>query len=146
MLTIGKHVVEWVAKQTNEFGNFGTEIGIGWLRDGKIVAGVAYADWNGPNIVCHIASDRSRRWLTKQYLWTIFDYPFNQIGCKRITVCVGQGNRDSLRFVQHLGFALETTLESAHPSGDLLIWRMWRKDCRWLNGKLAQTRDSRLAA
>lgn len=133
MLTIGKHVVEWVAKQTNEFGNFGTDIGIGWMRDGKLCAGVAYADWNGPNIVCHIASDRSRRWLTRQYLWTIFDYPFNQIGCKRITVCVGQGNRDSLRFVQHLGFRQEATLADAHPTGDLLIFALRRENCRWLN-------------
>jgi RimJ/RimL family protein N-acetyltransferase len=133
MLTIGKHVVEWVAKCTNEFGHFGTDVGIGWMRDGQIVAGVAYADWNGPNIVCHIASDGSRRWLTREYLWTIFDYPFNQCGCKRITVCVGQGNKDSVRFVKHLGFSPETTLRGAHPTGDLLVLVMWKESCRWIS-------------
>ena len=138
MLTIGRHVVEWVAKRTNEFGNFGTDTGIGWRSGEQIVAGVAYADWNGPNIVCHIASDGSRRWLTRQFLWTIFDYPFNQCGCKRITVCVGQGNVDSVRFVQHLGFELETTLRSAHPTGDLLVLVMWKKDCRWISQDFAK--------
>ena len=138
MLTLGKHVVLWVAKQTNEFGSFGTDIGIGWQRGGQLVAGVAYADWNGPNVVCHIASDRSRRWLTRQYLWTIFDYPFNQLGCKRITVCIGQGNADSVKFVQHLGFQLETTLESAHPTGDLLVWRMFKDQCRWISQDFAK--------
>ena len=132
MLTIGKHVVEWVAKQTNEFGNFGTDVGIGWLKNGQIVAGVAYANWNGVNVECHIASDRSKRWLTKQFLWTIFDYPFKQLGAKRITVCIGEGNRDSTRFVEHLGFIIEARLEGAHPTGAILIYRMDRQNCRFI--------------
>ncbi len=132
MIVTGKGVVEWVARRTNEFGAFGTDIGIGWQTGGRIVAGVAYADWNGPNVVCHIASDGHRRWATRQYLWTIFDYPFNQLRCKRITVCVGDGNQDSKRFVRHLGFELEAVHEQAHPTGDLLTFRMWRHDCRYL--------------
>lgn len=132
MLVTGKSVVEWIAKRTNEFGSFGTDIGIGWVKSGGLVAGVAYAEWNGPNVVCHIASDGSGRWLTRQYLWTIFDYPFNQLGVKRITVCVGEGNCASRRFVEHLGFELETTLQAAHPSGDLLVYRMFKESCRWI--------------
>lgn len=132
-LIIGREVVDWVAKQTNEYGHFGTDVGIGWERDGKIVAGVAYADWNGVNFQCHIASDRSRKWLTRTYLRTIFDYPFNQANAKRITVCVGQGNADSVNFVEHLSFKLETTLSRAHPTGDLLVYRMFREECKWIS-------------
>ena len=132
-LVVGKGVVEWVAKQTAEFGNFGTDIGIGWEKSGTLVAGVAYANWNGVNVECHIASDRSKRWLTREYLWAIFDYPFRQLAANRITCCVGEGNRQSRRFVEHLGLELETTLQAAHPSGNLLIYRMWRKDCRWIS-------------
>lgn len=137
-LVIGRGVVEWVAKRTNEFGNFGTEVGIGWSRDGALVAGVAYADWNGPNVVCHIASDGSKRWLTRRYLNVIFDYPFHQLQVKRITVCVGEGNSASRRFVEHLGFTLEATLKSAHPSGDLLVYVMYRQECRFLRELYAQ--------
>lgn len=132
MLVIGKGVVDWVAKQTNEYGNFGTDIGIGWQKNGEIVAGVAYANWNGPNIECHIASDKSRKWLTKQYLFAIFWYPFVQLDCRRITVCVGSGNKDSIRFVKHLGFQLEATLENAHPTGDILIFRLLKEECRFI--------------
>lgn len=132
-LIIGKGVVDWVAKRTNEHGNFGTDIGIGWARNGKLVAGVAYANWNGVNVECHIASDGSKHWLTRRYLWTIFDYPFCQLKARRITCCIGEGNRQSRRFVIHLGFELETTLKAAHPSGDLYIFRMWKKDCKWIN-------------
>ena len=131
-LVIGKGVVDWIAQRTNEFGCFGTEIGIGWRKNGEIVAGVAYANWNGPNVECHIASDGTRRWMTREYLWTIFDYPFNQLKCDRITVCVGEGNVASTRFVKHLGFTLEAKLEGAHPTGALLIFRLFRQDCRFI--------------
>lgn len=139
MLVIGKGVVEWVARQTGEFNCFGTDVGIGWQRHGKIVAGVAYANWNGVNVECHIASDGTRHWLTREYLWTIFDYPFNRIGgsygAKRITVCVGEGNADSARFVKHLGFKLEAKLKAAHPTGDLQVFRMFANECRFLQVK-----------
>lgn len=145
MIIIGKKVVRWVAQKTNEYGDFGTEVGIGIEKNGKLVGGVAYANWNGVNVEAHAASDGSKRWLTRQYLWTIFDYPFNQLQCKRITICIGEGNKDSRRFAEHLGFELEAVLQDAHPSGHLLIFRMFKKDCRWINEDLYKMR-LRLAA
>ncbi len=141
-LVIGKGVVEWVAQKTNEFGNFGTDIGIGWEKNGELVAGTAYANWNGVNVECHIASDESKKWLTKEYLWTIFDYPFNQLKVNRVTLCIGEGNKDSLRFAQHLGFKIEAQLTGAHPTGSLIVLRMFREECRWIKGHL----DEKLAA
>lgn len=140
-LLVGDGVVEWVAKHTNEFGGFGGGTAIGWAKDGEIVAGVVYCNWNGPNVECHIASDGSRRWMTKKYLHTIFDYPYNQLKSDRITVCIGEGNTDSRRFVEHLGFTLEARLSKAHPTGDLLVMRLFRQECRWI-GK----HDEKLAA
>lgn len=131
MMVIGQGVVEWVAARTNEHGNFGAAQGIGWAKGSELVAGVAYAEWNGPNVVCHIASDGSKRWAVREYLWTIFDYPFRQLGVKRITVCVGEGNIASRRFVTHLGFRREATLHDAHPTGDLLVYWMKKEWCRW---------------
>lgn len=132
MLSIGKHVVEWVAKRVRATDGLGTDIGIGWEKHGELIAGVAYANWNGVNVECHIASDGSRRWLTREYLWTIFHYPFCQLGAKRITVCVAQGNADSARFVKHLGFTIEARLKDAHPTGDIQIFCMNRRDCRFI--------------
>lgn len=140
-LVIGKGVVEWVAKRTGEFNCFGTDVGIGWQKNGEMVAGVAYANWNGVNVECHIASDRSKRWLTREYLWTIFDYPFNQLKVKRVTLCIGEGNMDSRRFAEHLGFKLEAELADAHPTGALRIYRQFRDECRFL-----QVTHERMAA
>ena len=141
-LIIGKGVVEWIASRTGEFNCFGTDVGIGWAKHGKIVAGVAYANWNGKNVECHIASDGSKHWLTREYLRVIFHYPFCQLKAQRITVCVGEGNADSTRFVKHLGFTIEAKLKDAHPTGDLQVFRMFANECRFLQ----VTHEQKLAA
>jgi len=136
-LAIGQPVVEWVARRTNEFGNFGAAVGIGLERfdEGKwgLIAGVVYSDFNGVNVNMHVASDGSRNWMTKEYLWTCFDYPFNQAKVNRITGLVGEGNVQARRFNERIGFELETRIKGAHPSGDLLIYVLWRKNCKWVN-------------
>lgn len=106
---------------------------IGLVRDGELVAGCLYDDYNGANVNMHIASDGSRSWLNKEFLWYSFYYPFEQLGCKRVTGLVPSSNHDARRFDEHLGFVLEAALKDAHPDGDLLVYRMFRADCRWLN-------------
>lgn len=132
MLVVGDDVVRWVAARTNEHGNFGAAVGIGWARDERLVAGVVYNEWNGVNVCMHVASDGTRRWMTREFLRIAFDYPFNQAGVNRITGMVGEGNVQARRFDEHLGFRLETRLAGAHPTGDLLVYVMWRDECRWL--------------
>lgn len=132
-LCIGQEVVDWVARRTNEHGSFGGDAkGIGLLKDGVLIAGVAYGDYNGANVVAHIASDGSKRWMTREFLKVIFDYPFNQLRCRRITCLVGSGNTASRRLCEHFGFVLEANLRGAHLTGDLLVYCMFSEDCRWI--------------
>lgn len=152
-LTIGEHVVDWVGKIVR--AEFDGARGIGLLRTVQtavgeqcaLCAGVVYEDWNGVNITAHIAAE-GRNWATPWFLGVIFDYPFVQLKCNRITVCVGEQNRDSRRFVGHLGFTQEANLQGAHPTGDLIVYRMFRDDCRYLKEPYANlhSRSLRLAA
>jgi RimJ/RimL family protein N-acetyltransferase len=57
---------------------------------------------------------------------------------QRITGLVGEGNAAARRFDEHLGFTLETKLTGAHPTGDLLVYVMWKHDCIWLEKNHAQ--------
>lgn len=148
----GKHVVEWVAKRTNEFGNFGCAAGIG-LQEWRpvkncwdLIAGVAYSDFNGVNILMHVAAEPGARWMTREYLRVCFDYPFNQAKVARVTGLVGEGNKAAQKFDEHLGFELETTLSHAHPTGHLLVYRMWKGDCRFLREPYVTTRTDLLRA
>ncbi len=109
----------------------GTASAIGRIKDGKIVAGVLYEDFNGASVVCHIAGE-GRAWMNRQFLSIIFDYPFNQLKVKQIIGYVVSSNHSARNLDEKLGFKREANLRDAHPDGDLIIYVMRRKDCRWL--------------
>ncbi len=145
MIVTGQPVVEWVAQRTGEFGNFGAAVGIGVERDGVLVGGVVFNEWNGPNCNMHAAAVERSGWLTRPALWYFFDYPFNQAKVNRITALVGEGNVKSRKLTESAGFVLETSLSGADPSGDLLVYVMRRAQCPWLNLKVPHE-EQRLAA
>ena len=108
----------------------GTEIGL-CTDNGKIEAGVIYDNYNGANVMAHIAGIGN--WASnRKFLWIIFDYPFNQLKVNRITVPVAESNRLARKFVERLGFELEYEAKDAHPSGSLFIYKMMADRCRWL--------------
>lgn len=109
----------------------GSASAIGRIKDGKIVAGVLYEDYNGANVVCHIAGE-GKNWLNRRFLSIIFDYPFNQLGVKRITGYVLAENEAAQRLDEHLGFEREFVMKDAHPKGDVIGYVMTRGKCRWL--------------
>jgi RimJ/RimL family protein N-acetyltransferase len=132
----GPAVVEWVSSIL-DVGDFGPAIGIGTLdHNDELIAGVLYNGYTKNNICMHIASNGSRRWMTKAFLWMCFDYPFSQLGCTRVTGLVDETNLEAQHFNERLGFTLETRLEKACEQGDLLIYRMWRHECRFLTGRV----------
>lgn len=132
MIVVGQGVVDWMASQGHEFKAREAQ-GIGWAEKGELIAGVAYTDFNGANLCMHVVAVPGRRWLRREYLWTCFDYPFNQCKVQRVTGLVGEGNLEARRFDEHLGFVLETTLQGAHPSGDLLVYVLWKDRCKWIS-------------
>lgn len=136
MIVIGQGVIDWVSERAlMPFGPSARAIGL--QRDNKIVAGVVYCDFNGRNVFLHQAIEGR---LTRQYLWTICDYPFNQLKVERVTGMIPEGNTKAQVFAEHIGFKLETTLKDAHRSGDILVYAGWRKDFRWINENLYKSR------
>lgn len=126
----------WVCERAGGTWIAGRGTAIGLLKDDALCAGVLYEDWNGANVVCHIAAEGA--WANRSFLWTIFDYPFGQLGVRRITAPVASVNHVSRKFVEHLGFELEATLSAAHPEGDILLYRITPDKCRWLRGNHGQ--------
>ena len=127
-----EYVGRWVATRAQVFWH-PEDKAIGLLDPDKgIIAGVLYQDFNGANIVAHIAAEPGARWMTRHFLWAIFDYPFNQLGVRRITGQVAAKNIQARQFDEHLGFVAEATLKDALPDDDLLLYCMRRENCRWL--------------
>lgn len=133
IVTDASRIGPWVCDRAGGRWVEGRGTAIGWVKDGQLVAGVLYEDWNGANVVCHIAAEGN--WASREYLWTIFDYPFRQLRVNRITVPVASVNERCRRFVQHLGFEREATLRGAHPQGDIELYKITPDKCRWLTLK-----------
>jgi RimJ/RimL family protein N-acetyltransferase len=102
------------------------------VRDGKLLGGVIYSEYTGASIQMHIASF-DKRWVCRDGLWVVFDYPFTQLGCKKVFGRVPASNEKALAFDLRLGFTLEHTERDAMPDGDLHVLSMYREQCRWLN-------------
>ncbi len=126
----------WVCEGTGGTWVPGRGTAIGKRRCGRIVAGVLYEDWNGANVSCHIRGEGN--WASRDFLRIIFDYPFNQLGVRRITCLVDSANTVSNHFVTRLGFSLECSLAEATPRGNLNIYRMKRDECRFLRSPYGQ--------
>jgi len=128
-ITKGSEVGQWVAKRIRGGYFEGRSEAIGLKRDGELVAGVIYENWNHKSIWCHIAIEGR---LTPEYLAAIFDYPFNICQVEKIIVPVGSENEESLRLVKKMGFAEEARIKDGRPDGDIVFLTLAHKNCRYI--------------
>lgn len=101
---------------------------IGWVTE-EIESVVWYEDFNKKSVTCHIYLKKG---LNKQYLHTIFDYPFVQLGVDKIIAPVISSNDKSVEFVKKLGFEEQARLLDVFPTGDLLFFVMSKDKCKFL--------------
>lgn len=128
-------VVPWVAERVNEDRLEGA-VGIGLEEDGKLIAGVVFNLYTGPGICMHVAAEPTKRWMTREYLYRCFAYPFIQLKCLRITGLVRVDNLEAQRFDEHLGFKREGLLRSACEDGtDMIVYGMLAHECRFITGR-----------
>jgi RimJ/RimL family protein N-acetyltransferase len=120
-------------------GVLGTKFGketmcIGQEIDGKVMAVIAYTNFQENSCCMHVASIVPN-WISKNLLWAAFDYPFNSLKVKVILAVVASTNDEALKLDRHLGFVDKAYIEDAHMDGDLVILAMRRENCRWLDIK-----------
>lgn len=112
---------------------------LGLVRSGQLIAGLIYTGYRKPDITVHIGAIPGRRWLTREFLYAMCDYPFNFLDCGRVTIPVKADNAECLRFVKHFGFTEEGRLRKAFPDGqDLVILGLLKNECRWLSEPYAR--------
>ena len=126
-------VVPWVLERAGGT-TFSDGASIGYATDKGLVAGALYDNFNGANINISLAGE-GRNWLNREFLWFLCYYPFEQLKVRRVTALIAESNQASIKFSKHIGFVHEATLENAHPSGDLLVYKMLKENCKWLNLK-----------
>jgi hypothetical protein len=109
---------------------------VGNVIGNKLRAVVGYDNHNGACCTTHIAGEGN--WLTRDFLHSIFHYPFEICKYNVILALIPSGNKRSLALITHFGFEVLHSVAGGHPDGSLYIMGMRREQCRYLrkhNGK-----------
>lgn len=130
-----ERIAAFVARAQGLAEPWGNYTAIGLVRDGALVAGVVYNNFGGAGVCAHIGAVTGGRWMTREFLRAIFDYPFAQLGKRRITGLVARRNKSARRFVENLGFKYEGCVRHALEKDDLICYGMLRAECRFLTAK-----------
>jgi RimJ/RimL family protein N-acetyltransferase len=125
----GPEVGHWVAAQTNGDYAESTSQAIGLIRDGKIVAGVIYENWNKQSIVCHLAI---KGIVSKQFMKAACNYAFKQCGVHKIIGPVNSDNQKCIDAVAKIGFIEEARIKDAAPNADIILFSLTADRCRYL--------------
>lgn len=81
----------------------------------------------------HVAARTGAKWAKPEFLYHIFNYPFSQMGCKRVTAIVKKKHKKYINFYKKLGFEQEGVLRSFFLDGDAVILGMLKSECKWLD-------------
>ena len=113
-------------------------------ENSELLAAVVYENYTGAggSIEAHIGSF-GPRWLNRDFLYIVFDYPFIQLDCKQAFVRVKSKNEKSLKWCRSLGFKDLLTIEDVFPDDDMVLLRMKRDECRYLNIKPRTVKSKR---
>ena len=124
-----------MAKLVDGDPDWGPSNSIGLIEDGEIIAGVVFAGYV-VNARCSMhCAGIGKRWLNREFLVSCFDYAFNQLNCNVILNTVDSTNLDSIRFTTHIGFEPIVTVKGGCGASDLIIFKMDRDKCKWINLK-----------
>jgi len=108
---------------------------IGLIDEVQILAVVIYNDFYEAGCAIHIAGSPGRRWLTRDFLFAAFDYPFNHCKYRRLTGYVASKNLEAQRLDEHLGFKREGYLREMLIDDDVIVYGMLKSECRFLELK-----------
>jgi RimJ/RimL family protein N-acetyltransferase len=102
-------------------------------RAPEILAVVAINRWSPFACEGNIASNGSRRWLTRDFAFTVYDFVFRHAGRTRFNFTVSVDNTAAITMHEKLGHVYAARLEDAFgESKDALIYGLTRK--QWLTG------------
>lgn len=120
----------WISDKLGGEAPFDTQC-IGIDVDGEVKAVVSYSNFAGKSCNFSMVGE-GKNWMNKDFLWAMFDYPFNKLGLKVILATISGNNDKSLNMCRKLGFQKVVQIADAHKDGDLVIFEMRKDGCKWL--------------
>jgi RimJ/RimL family protein N-acetyltransferase len=135
-----ERVARWVSSRIRTVCSFGPVIeyeAIGVLNAaGEMIAGVVFYHYTeiapGQHDI-HIAAAGEPGWMKRSNLRDLFNYPFIQLRCARISARTAIGNRRARQTMERLGFQLEGRIRDGYgPGKHAMAYGLLRGDCRWI--------------
>lgn len=106
---------QWAARELEvEREYFGNCTTIAVWGNSRIHAVVVYSSFNGVNCEATVAST-SKWWVRKEVINVLMKYPFDQLGCQRITLLIRETNAPVIRLAEKLGFQREGCVREFYP-------------------------------
>lgn len=124
-----------IAKTAGTGFNPGSSISVARVKDGELLGGVVYNDYTGESMGIHVAAYEDH-WLNRDLLYVVFDYPFRQLGVKRLFSQMPEDNKVALHFNKRLGFEYVTRVEGVFRNNvACILTKMEATNCRYLSIK-----------
>jgi RimJ/RimL family protein N-acetyltransferase len=135
-----EYMCRWAANTIGAGGGFALDShAIGMEIDGEIVAVTVWNNFETHNCLMSIASNGSKRWMNREFLFRSFAYPFIQLGLPRVTTKSAASNLPSIKLAHHLGFTIEGRMRKAAPGGlDDIVFGLLKEECRWIGNDFAK--------
>jgi RimJ/RimL family protein N-acetyltransferase len=93
---------------------------------------VLWTGYTGTDIEIHVASVNPK-WLTRAGLKIMCEYPFKQLGVRRVSAQIKESNKASISLTERMGFVREGAKRDFHADGDsLLQYGMTKQECKWI--------------
>lgn len=129
-------VLAFVHERLPHVGDFGPCVALGVVRDGALIGGVVFNNYNprGRDIEISAAFDTSA-WFRPRTLRRILEYPFATAECARLTLQVGRKGKPARAFAEKAGFRLEGVKRRGFDGRqDLMMYGLLASECRFLKG------------
>lgn len=127
-------IAEWVGLQlAKDIEAFKPCKAIGIERNGELIAGVIYNNYQSGLLIEMSIASLDKRWATRHTLRALFAYPFIQLNLKRVQTLCSAKEEGVIMFNKRLGFQLEGAHREAwHAGGDALSFGMLKHQCKWI--------------
>lgn len=132
-LTAG--LFDWAAQRLG-YGLTGADLrpgyAIGCMHGDTLVAVVMFNQLRRDSAEIGIVST-SPKWLTRQVCTHIAAFAFDILQLRRVSGITSRKNKKARDLALRLGFVYEATLKEGYANGeDAVVFRMLRKECKWL--------------
>jgi RimJ/RimL family protein N-acetyltransferase len=119
-------------------------IGIVSHSGGDVIGGVVYNNYRAQFRSIDISfAVTTPRCLTKSLIRGIMAFPFDQLGCQRITAITPKRNRPCRKFLEAFGFKREGVARRGFGNDDAVIYGLLKKE--WEASKWMRDRPLQLA-